>query len=473
MTAYPPPAVPLLADDDAAAVRRAAGPATAFCVFAEVEELFRVKLTEAGLACFVTSRAGTSLEVAAEGRRFHVARPGTGSSVIRRLTRQLGDGHPGGPPDGPPDGAAGGPDRGPETGRAPEPDGIGGMIPERQRRRLIDVVRETADAVATAGAAPEIEADLARHVISVADGTRGVRADDRWRVELRAGARAGGQAPKALRIVSAVSVADLAARGDHLRAAGQAAKAAVSRREAVPAPAGEMPVVLGPGSPASLFHEVCGHGLEGDIACGPGGAYGPLIGRPVASPSLTIADDPRVPAHAPLYTMDDEGEAARETTLVDRGVVTAVLADRATGRLLRRPPTGNGRRVGYQHPALTRMSCTYIKAGDVGAEAALEGVRRGLYIAGITSGETTMSGESFRARVSEAYLIENGSLTRAVAPGAMLSGRGLDLLGAVDVVCDDLSFVPYGFQCNKLGQYPLTVSVGQPTLRLRRLAVRP
>jgi TldD protein len=233
-----------------------------------------------------------------------------------------------------------------------------------------------------------------------------------------------------------------------------------------------MPVVLGPGSPASLFHEVCGHGLEGDIAGSPGGAYGLLIGSRVAAPSLTIVDDPRAPGHAPLYSRDDEGEPARETTLVDHGVVAAVLADRATCRLLRRPPTGNGRRIGYQHPALTRMSCTYIKAGDVSPAAALEGVRHGLYVAGITSGETTMSGESFQARASEAYLIDNGALTRPVA-GAVLSGHGLDLLRAVDTVCDDLRFLAYGFHCNKLGQYPLTVSVGQPTLRVRRLTVHP
>lgn len=453
MTAIPPPAFPLLADDDGEAVRRAAGSSAAFCVFAEVEELFRVKLTEVGVVPFVTRRAGTSLEVADGDRRFHVACPGVGSSVIRRLTRRLGGET--------------------ETGCGSGTGGVGGLTPERQRRLLTRAAREAADVIAAAGAVPEIEADLARHVIATDDGRHGVRSDDRWRVELRVGARAGAKTARALRITSAVSVADLVARGGHLSAAVRAAEAAASRLDAGPAPAGQMPVVLGPGSPASLFHEVCGHGLEGDIACGPGGAYGPLIGSRVAAPSLTIADDPGVPAHAPLYTRDDEGEAARETTLVDQGVVTSVLADRATGRLLGRPPTGNGRRIGYQHPALTRMSCTYIKAGDVEAAAALEGIRRGLYVAGITSGETTMSGESFRVRVSEAYLIENGTLTRSVSPGAVLSGRGLDLLRSVDVVCDDLSFVPYGFQCNKLGQYPLTVSVGQPTLRLRQLAVRP
>jgi TldD protein len=190
----------------------------------------------------------------------------------------------------------------------------------------------------------------------------------------------------------------------------------------------------------------------------------------VAGPALTIVDDPRMPERAPLYARDDEGEAARETVLVDHGVVASVLADRTTARLLRRPATGNGRRIGYQYPALTRMSCTYIKPGDVPPAAALDGIRRGLYVAAIVSGETNMSGESFEARTTEAYLIENGALTRPVTD-AVLTGRGLDLLRAVDVVCDDLRFLSYGFVCNKLGQFPLAVSVGQPTLRIRQLAV--
>jgi TldD protein len=447
----------LLAEDDFAAVRRAAGPVAGARLFAEAEETFRVKLSAAGPVSLSTRRAGTCVEVTAvDGQRFHVARPGIGSSVVARLARQVSDGEPDGPG---PDGAG-------------EARGIYDLTGEPQRRLLGHALREAADAVSSAGAVPGIEADITRHLVAVDDGQHGIRADDRWRVGLRVGARIREGSPRVMRMASAASVAGLINTGDHLRAAAEAA-AAAALTGAVPVPAGEMPVVLGPGSPASLFHEVCGHGLEGDIACGPGGAYGPLLGHRVAVPSFTIADDPRIPAYAPLYARDDEGEDARETILVGDGVVTSVLADRATCGRLGRPATGNGRRVGYQHPALTRMSCTYVKAGDSEAAAALEGVRHGFYVAGIASGETTMSGESFQARVSEAYLIEHGAITRPVAPGAILSGRGRDLLGAVEIVCDDLRFAAYGFHCNKLGQYPLTVSVGQPTLRLRQLAVHP
>jgi TldD protein len=346
------------------------------------------------------------------------------------------------------------------------------LLDEGLRRSLCDAVADAADVIGSSAAIPYLTGELVRQVIAADDGHARGRGDDRQRVKLLLGAHAKAGPPhaRALRVVAGSNGASLLACGEHRKAAAEVAEAAIARGHAVPAPVGEIPVVLGPGSPASLFHEVCGHGLEGDIASSPGAAYGPLIGKTVAGPALTIADDPRAPELAPLYRRDDEGEAARETVLVDHGVVASVLADRTTARLLRLPATGSGRRVGYQHPALTRMSCTYVKPGDAPPEAALDGIRRGLYVAAIVSGETNMSGESFEARATEAYLIENGALTRPVT-GAVLTGRGLDLLRAVDVVCDDLRFLAYGFLCNKLGQFPLAVSVGQPTLRIRQLAV--
>jgi len=442
---------PLLEPGAAAAARRAFGGTEPLLLFAEAEEVFRARIEGTRMRTFQARHAGTSVEHWSGGHRIHAARPGVGSQVVRLLIRQGG---------GYPHEVLSGADAIPE------------LIPEGERRSLCQAVAEAADIIRSAAAIPDVTGELVRHVVAADDGDARGTGDDRHRVKLLLGASAEGMPryARALRVAAGSSGAVLLASGEHRAAAAEAAAAAAARRHAVPAPAGEMPVILGPGSPASLFHEVCGHGLEGDIATSPGAAYGPLVGKKVAGPSLTIADDPRAPEHAPLYSRDDEGEAARETVLVDRGVVASVLADRTTARLLGRPATGSGRRVGYQYPAVTRMSCTYIKPGDVAPAAALDGVRRGLYVAAIVSGETNMSGEWFEARATEAYLIENGAITRPVT-GAVLTGRGLDLLRAIDVICDDLRFLAYGFLCNKLGQFPLTVSVGQPTLRIRQLAV--
>lgn len=443
----------LLPPRDVAAARQAVGPNAPLLLFAETEEVFRVRVEGTRMHTFLAKRAGTSMEYWAGGHRIHAACSGVGRQVLRRLIQQ-GDG-------GPPHEVPG------EADDAPD------LLDEGLRQSLCEAVADAAEVIGSSAAIPHLTGEIVRHVVAADDGhVRGRGDDDRHRVKLLLGAHEEGGPPhaRALRVVAGSSGASLLASGEHRTAAAEVAEAAIARGHAVPAPAGEMPVVLGPGSPASLFHEVCGHGLEGDIANSPGAAYGPLIGKMVAGPALTIVDDPRMPERAPLYARDDEGEAARETVLVDHGVVASVLADRTTARLLRRPATGNGRRIGYQYPALTRMSCTYIKPGDVPPAAALDGIRRGLYVAAIVSGETNMSGESFEARTTEAYLIENGALTRPVTD-AVLTGRGLDLLRAVDVVCDDLRFLSYGFVCNKLGQFPLAVSVGQPTLRIRQLAV--
>jgi TldD protein len=322
------------------------------------------------------------------------------------------------------------------------------------------------------GLLPVISADASRVRIVVLRPDGSANADDRLRLELRIGATIAG-APadaRSLRVVSGRSLEQLS-RGDrHLAMADEVARNAVERVDAIDPPEGDMPVVLGPASPAALLHEVCGHGMEVDIACAPAAAYHGPLGRRVAAPLVTMIDDPGAPGWAPLYRVDDEGRHASPTVLIDRGALAGYLADGDGARRTSHPPTGNGRRLDHTHPALARMSCTYLAAGRSAPEEALEGVRRGLYVRSVVAGETNMSGGEFTAAVTESYLIENGAIT-APTRAATLRGTGTDVLHAIDVVCADLDFLAYGFHCNKLSQYPLQVSVGQPTVRVRTMGV--
>ncbi|GII88981.1 hypothetical protein Ssi03_69710 [Sphaerisporangium siamense] len=276
-------------------------------------------------------------------------------------------------------------------------------------------------------------------------------------------------------------------RGDHPRATGEplrlapgddvvralaraAAEAAVRDLDAVEPPLGEMPVVLAPGGPGALLHEVCGHGLEADVALLPGAAYGGLLGELLSPAGLTLIDAPRAPLGAGLYDFDDEGEHAEEVALLEDGVLRSYLHDRRSAAAAGLRPHGHGRRLGYAYPALPRMSCTYVAPGRSSPEEIIAATPYGLYVESIVSGETDMSSGRFSVRVTAGRLIENGRLTAPVRE-ATLSGTGPGVLREIDMIGDDLRFMPYGYQCNKLGQFPVTVSVGQPTLRVARMTV--
>ena len=341
-------------------------------------------------------------------------------------------------------------------------------------RAMDDIHDELTSSAGDSGLVPHVTADATREVVAVVagDGTAGF--DDRLRLELRigVGARRGTATARALRIVTAQSPSLLVKGQRHLHAARAAGAAALERLDGVPAPEGPMPVILAAGSPAALLHEVCGHGLEVDVAHAARSAYPPPLGRRVAAPDITIVDDPAIPAGAALYGMDDEGHPASRTVLVEQGRLVHYLVDRAGAARTGLSLTGHGRRLDYRYPALARMSCTYLEPGPAPPEAAIAGVRRGLYVRSLGTGETDMSGGEFSVVATESHLVEDGRLTAPVTR-ARLSGTGSQVLGAIDIVCDDLAFLPYGFQCGKLSQFPLVVSVGQPTIRVRQLHVGP
>jgi TldD protein len=343
--------------------------------------------------------------------------------------------------------------------------------------RMVGVAAEAAGAAYPGVTTARVTGEFVRRATLVAREDGVLRQEAHSHVELRVTvtARRGGTTARVLRVAGAevagpetlaTSVGD-----DRIRAAARAAAdVAVRDLDAVDPPSGELPVVLAAGGPGALLHEVCGHGLEADVALQPGAAYGGVLGRRLAPSGLTLIDSPRAPAGAGLYRFDDEGEPAAEVALLEDGVLRSYLHDRRTAGATGAEPHGHGRRLSYAYPALPRMSCTYVAPGTLSPEEIIAATPFGLYVESIVSGETDMSSGRFSVRVTSGRLIENGRLTAPIRE-ATLAGTGLGVLRDIDLIGDDLRFMPYGYQCNKLGQFPLTVSVGQPTLRVAAMAV--
>jgi TldD protein len=256
------------------------------------------------------------------------------------------------------------------------------------------------------------------------------------------------------------------------RAAGfarEAARQALVNLDAVPAPAGTMPVVLGPGWPGVLLHEAIGHGLEGDFNRRGTSAFAGRIGERVASPLCTVVDDGTLPGRRGSLTIDDEGTPSSCTTLIEDGVLRGYLQDKLNARLMGTQSTGNGRRESFAHLPMPRMTNTYMLAGPHDPAEIIASVERGLYAVNFGGGQVDITSGKFVFSASEAYLVENGRITAPVK-GATLIGNGPDVLTRVSMVGNDLQLDAGIGVCGKEGQ-SVPVGVGQPTLRVDALTV--
>lgn len=259
---------------------------------------------------------------------------------------------------------------------------------------------------------------------------------------------------------------------DQERALGYAREAvrlALVNLEAVPAPAGTMAVVLGPGWPGILLHEAIGHGLEGDFNRKGTSAFSGRIGERVASPLCTVVDDGTLADRRGSLNIDDEGTPTRCTTLIENGILKGYLQDKLNGRLMKTASTGNGRRESYAHLPLPRMTNTYLLAGASEPSDIIASVAKGLYAVNFGGGQVDITSGKFVFSASEAYLIENGRVTRPVK-GATLIGNGPEVLTQVSMVGNDLRLDAGVGTCGKDGQ-SVPVGVGQPTLRIDALTV--
>ena len=237
----------------------------------------------------------------------------------------------------------------------------------------------------------------------------------------------------------------------------------------IPAPAGEMNVVLGPGWPGILLHEAIGHGLEGDFNRKKTSAFSDLMGKRVASKGVTVVDDGTISDRRGSLSIDDEGTPTSNTVLIDDGVLSGYMQDRLNARLMGAKPTGNGRRESFAHAPMPRMTNTYMHAGEYDPEEILRSVKSGLFAVNFGGGQVDITSGKFVFSASEAYIIEDGKIGAPVK-GATIIGNGPDVLTRVKMVGNDLKLDPGVGTCGKDGQ-GVPVGVGQPTLMVENLTI--
>jgi TldD protein len=258
-----------------------------------------------------------------------------------------------------------------------------------------------------------------------------------------------------------------AARG--LGYAREAVRQALVNLEAVDAPAGSMPVVLGPGWPGILLHEAIGHGLEGDFNRKGTSAFSGLVGERVASPLCTVVDDGTLRGRRGSLTVDDEGTLTENTVLIEKGILKGYMQDRMNAGLMGVASTGNGRRESYAHLPMPRMTNTCMLGGTHAPQEIIAAVDKGLYAVNFGGGQVDITSGKFVFTASEAYLIENGRVTRPVK-GATLIGNGPEVLKQVSMLGDDMQLDSGVGTCGKEGQ-SVPVGVGQPTMLIDELTV--
>ncbi len=252
-------------------------------------------------------------------------------------------------------------------------------------------------------------------------------------------------------------------------AVDEALRQAVVNLSSVPAPAGEMNVVLGPGWPGVLLHEAVGHGLEGDFNRKKTSAFAGLMGQRVAAPGVTVVDDGTLGGRRGSLTIDDEGTPTSRTVLIEDGILKGFMQDRQNARLMGVAATGNGRRQSYAHSVMPRMTNTYMLGGSHAPEEIISSVDKGIYAVNFGGGQVDITSGKFVFSCTEAYLIQNGKIGPAIK-GATLIGNGPEAMQRVKMIGNDMKLDTGIGVCGKNGQ-SVPVGVGQPTLRIDGLTV--
>ncbi|HVE44457.1 MAG TPA: metalloprotease TldD [Gammaproteobacteria bacterium] len=251
--------------------------------------------------------------------------------------------------------------------------------------------------------------------------------------------------------------------------ADEALHQAIVNLEAIEAPAGTMPVVLGPGWPGILLHEAVGHGLEGDFNYKGISAYSGRIGQQVASPLCTIVDNGTLVNRRGSLNIDDEGTPTQNNVLIENGILCRYMTDKRNAKLMGQTSTGNGRRESYAHLPMPRMTNTYMTAGTSSPEEIIRSVKKGIYAVNFGGGQVDITSGKFVFSMAEAYLIEDGKIGAPVK-GVTLIGNGPDVLTKISMVGNDLKLDSGVGTCGKDGQ-SVPVGVGQPTVRVDELTV--
>lgn len=251
--------------------------------------------------------------------------------------------------------------------------------------------------------------------------------------------------------------------------ADDALRQALVNLESIPAPAGELPVVLGSGWPAVLLHEAVGHGLEGDFNRKKTSVFTGLIGEQVASKGVTVIDDGTIKDRRGSLNVDDEGTPTQRNVLIEDGKLVGYMQDRLNARLMGVEPTGNGRRESYACKPLPRMTNTFMLAGDKTQEEIIASVDKGIYAPQFGGGQVDITNGNFVFSATEAYMIENGKVTSPLK-GTTLIGQGIEVMNKIDMIGDDMQLDPGIGTCGKDGQ-GVPVGVGQPSLKISAMTI--
>ncbi|WP_312796136.1 metalloprotease TldD [Tianweitania sp.] len=251
--------------------------------------------------------------------------------------------------------------------------------------------------------------------------------------------------------------------------AEEALRQALVNLEASPAPAGTFDIVLSSGWPGVMLHEAVGHGLEGDFNRKKTSAFAGLMGQQVAAKGVTVVDDGTIAERRGSLTIDDEGTPTNRTVLIEDGKLVGYMQDRQNARLMGMEATGNGRRESYAHQPMPRMTNTYMTAGDKTPEEIIASVKNGIYAVSFGGGQVDITSGKFVFGCTEAYMIENGKVTRPIK-GAMLIGNGPDAMHRVSMIGNDMKLDTGIGMCGKAGQ-GVPVGVGQPHLRMDQMTV--
>ncbi|GES44443.1 microcin-processing peptidase 2 [Rhizobium sp. ERR 922] len=251
--------------------------------------------------------------------------------------------------------------------------------------------------------------------------------------------------------------------------ADEALRQALVNLEAIEAPAGTMDVVLGSGWPGVMLHEAVGHGLEGDFNRKKTSAFAGLLGQMVAAPGVTVVDDGTIENRRGSITVDDEGTPSAYNVLIENGKLVGYMQDRQNARLMGMKATGNGRRQGYAHTPMPRMTNTYMLGGDKTPDEIIASVKKGIYAVSFGGGQVDITSGKFVFGCTEAYLIEDGKVGAPIK-GAMLIGNGPDAMKRVSMIGNDMKLDTGIGNCGKAGQW-VPVGVGQPHLRMDQITV--
>lgn len=262
---------------------------------------------------------------------------------------------------------------------------------------------------------------------------------------------------------------EFVAEGSWQNAADEALRQALANLSAVPAPAGTFDIVLSSGWPGVMLHEAVGHGLEGDFNRKKTSAFAGLMGQQVAAKGVTVVDDGTISERRGSLTIDDEGTPTNRNVLIEDGKLVGYMQDRQNARLMGVAATGNGRREGYAHQPMPRMTNTYMTEGQYTPEEIIASVKNGVYAVSFGGGQVDITSGKFVFGCTEAYMIEDGKVTQPIK-GAMLIGNGPDAMHRVSMVGNDLKLDNGIGMCGKAGQ-GVPVGVGQPHLRMNQMTL--